>query len=1232
MSEKNKPNDTKNYLDLMGFKLKDGTECSYSKTYIDNYEIIIAFDESSPEKSQIDYGKKIKTNRKTACNFSQEENLVVLECINRLLEKGYKPESIELEKSWNLGHRGKGFLDILVKDKTRKSFLMIECKTWGTEYEKEKQNTLNRYQNQIFSYLHQEPRTTKAVCLYTVNLKSLEYKNSIIYNKEDWANLNQEERYLRWKGIPFEENGIFEDWVSAYSLNSKALLRKDLKSLTKEDGNNIYNKFAEILRHNVISDKGNAFNKIINLFLAKIYDENTNPNDELKFQTRKGIVEKTDEELLSDLSDLYTKGMKFYLKKDIEDYTAEQLEEIIKTNDKEKLREVYKVLRLYKDNVFAFREVFDKQSFTDNAKVVREVVELLQKKRIRYSHKQQFLGDFFEKLLKDSIKQESGQFFTPVPITQFVIKSLPIDKIIKENISRKEDNILPFTIDYAMGSGHFLTEIMDEYNKIIEQMPLGNLKPSIKRQVKGWQENQFDWAEEYVYGIDLDYRLVKTSKIACFLNGDGLAQVIHADGLDNFSKSETYKGLLKTSDNKQDNPKFDILLSNPPYSVKAFRNTLKNGKDSFKLFDSLTDDSREIECLFIERAKQLLKDNAVAGIILPISVLTNGGIYEKAREIILQNFDIKAIISLGSNAFMATGTKTIILFLQKKNIYKHLGIEKQVDTFLNDYRDVVVNGIQKAFSVYVSSVYEDIELKDYISVLKQAPTDKAKTSELFKEYKGIEVERIKTIEREKLIYFMTAYPQKVVLGDSKEKDIEKEFYGYEFSNRRGYEGIHIYKDEEGNIVSKLYDLQNLLNNEKMNSYVLRNFNNDNKIEKDIGKIKTNEEHPLKNHIEYLRLSDLMNFDVKTFDKSINNKKIKIESKYALERVSTLCSLGRGRVINKNYIKKHPGKYPLYSSQTSNNGILGYVDSYDFDGEYATWTTDGAKAGTLFYRKGKFSCTNVCGTLKAKSNSTNMRYLVTFLNTVSKHYVNYVGNPKLMNEDMAKIKIPLPPITIQDKIASEIEKIEKQEELTKNKIRKNRENIKKLIQDNNFISKKIKEIQANIISGATPSKKIIAYWDKKEINWATIEDLGNKYITNTRQFISRKGLKKVRIVPRNSVLLSCTATIGCLGINKIELTTNQQINSIICNSKIIPEYLYFILGTKKEELSSLTDNVGVKHINLKMLKNFKIPLPPIEEQERILKQVEPLEKEIEKAEKYLENSKLEKQKILDRYLK
>ena len=144
-------------------------------------------------------------------------------------------------------------------------------------------------------------------------------------------------------------------------------------------------------------------------------------------------------------------------------------------------------------------------------------------------------------------------------------------------------------------------------------------------------------------------------------------------------------------------------------------------------------------------------------------------------------------------------------------------------------------------------------------------------------------------------------------------------------------------------------------------------------------------------------------------------------KWDMVKIEELCELGRGRVISKQDIEKNKGIYPVYSSQTLNNGILGYISTYDFDGEYVTWTTDGANAGTAFYRNGKFNCTNVCGTLKAKKlNLINMNYLSRVLNCVSKQYVVKVGNPKLMNKEVARIEVPLPPLEVQEEIVKELD--------------------------------------------------------------------------------------------------------------------------------------------------------------------------------------------------------------------
>jgi type I restriction enzyme S subunit len=134
---------------------------------------------------------------------------------------------------------------------------------------------------------------------------------------------------------------------------------------------------------------------------------------------------------------------------------------------------------------------------------------------------------------------------------------------------------------------------------------------------------------------------------------------------------------------------------------------------------------------------------------------------------------------------------------------------------------------------------------------------------------------------------------------------------------------------------------------------------------------------------------------------------------ALKSIGEICQINRGRVMSKDYLKDNAGDYPVYSSQTADSGIFGCINTYDYDGEYLTW---GAYAGSIFYRNGKFSITNVCGLLKAKSDDVNMKFLLYILQTVSKKYVSAgMGNPKIMSNVMEKIKIPLPPLAIQEEI-------------------------------------------------------------------------------------------------------------------------------------------------------------------------------------------------------------------------
>lgn len=115
-------------------------------------------------------------------------------------------------------------------------------------------------------------------------------------------------------------------------------------------------------------------------------------------------------------------------------------------------------------------------------------------------------------------------------------------------------------------------------------------------------------------------------------------------------------------------------------------------------------------------------------------------------------------------------------------------------------------------------------------------------------------------------------------------------------------------------------------------------------------------------------------------------------------------------------------YPVYSSQTKNNGLMGYYSEYLFENAI-TWTTDGANAGTVRFRKGKFYCTNVCGVLLSKQGYANT-FMAEALNKVAWKHVSKVGNPKLMNNVMKEISIHAPKtIDEQNELAEYIEKLD-----------------------------------------------------------------------------------------------------------------------------------------------------------------------------------------------------------------
>lgn len=1245
--------DTKKHIAALGFVPKNGTNGIYHKIYVD-YAIEIDF-----EKQSINYGSAITAESKTTQNFSQPENFVVLECVDRLLTKKYKPQNIVLEKTWPSGHGTSGRLDICVNREDGTPYMLIECKTYGKEYNKESAR-IHKDGGQLFTYFQLSGGKADVIMLYASELKGnkIVYVNEIVKIEDDYRNGDVKDIYEKWNKLT-KDNGIFDSWVQPYNFQCKALTKEQLKEIKSEDSSFIFNRFLEILRHNVVSDKGNAFNKIFTLFLCKVYDETTtSEGEELKFQWLEGRDNHVDFQLR--LTDLYSKGMKKFLDRTVSDFNNEDFDKrCANLNEDTKqylLKEVNK-LRLEKNNEFAIKEVYDSASFEENAKVVKEVVELIQGYRIRYNKRQQYLSDFFELLLTTGLKQEAGQYFTPVPIAQFIIKSLPLDSIMAEKLSRKDGEILPYMIDYAAGSGHFITEFMHEIQDIINYCDNSKYIEETRKHLVNWQNCHFDWATDYVYGIEKDYRLVKVGKVGCYLHGDGLANVILSDGLANFCNNKEYKGKLRklTNDGQKDNQQFDIVLSNSPYSVSSFRQTTRDyyTEQDFELYNSLTDNSSEIECLFIERTKQLLKDGGIAGVILPSSILSNSGIYTKAREIILQYFDVVAIAELGSNTFMATNTNTVVLFLRRRDNYFAANTKSAVDTFFRTLNDVTINGIETPASKYVTHVWEGLDYADYVTLLQKSPNDKVKAHEIYAEYKkkisaksdAKLYDTILTIEAEKLLYFVLAYPQKVVVVKSGEKDVEKRFLGYEFSNRRGNEGIHaIQRGKNIDECTKLFDANSYDNPEKASTYVYKAFKGDYSLP-----IAGN----MQQHISRALLIDMLTLDRAVFEKSISitaKKKVIINSQFSLEPIEDLAEVIRGVTYSKeDQVLEITDNVILTADNITLSGnleinkqiYLRRIKKLDSakrlkKNDCFVCFSSGSKnhVGKIsFIEKDlPFYAGGFMGIIRSNSDRILPKFLYAILNSPPYRQIisdeSNGNNIQNLSQSIGRIKIPVPPIDVQKQIVEEIGNVDKSVSEAAQRINKSESDIESLLSSLIFADSTLNAI-------APFANKSIKYSDIESEAYITTDNM----LKNKLGVLPFEGVANISSIteykPEDILISNIRPYLKKIwfadkdgGCSKdVLVLRSADVN------KYLPKYIFYMLRRDVFFDYVMEGKKGVKmpRGNKEDIMKYKIPMPNIDEQKRIVAQIEALELEITKARTFIENAASEKQTILDKYL-
>ncbi|EKG0358421.1 N-6 DNA methylase [Campylobacter coli] len=1058
----------KQVLENLGFKNKNE---NYVKT-INNYTLLIDYKNQS-----INYPKEIKIHDKTTSNFSHPENFVVFECVHRLLEKGYKAEYLELEPKWNLGRDKKGGkADILVKDNENNPYLIIECKTTdskNSEFIKE-WNRMQEDGGQLFSYFQQE-KGVKYLCLYTSDFSDkLEYKNYIIqaYDNEEYLkekelqnsykkSNNNIELFKTWKEsyeLQYFKQGIFEANVNAYKILEITPTFDNLKEL-KEEGK--YHEFAKILRKHNISGKENAFDKLVNIFLCKIYDETFNKNN-LKFGYF-GVMADTYANMQDRLMWLYKEAMKEFLGEKITFVSNEDIEKDFKQLKIKTLKEVMqnyiKELKFYSNNDFAFLEVHNKELFLKNALVLKEIVELFANYKLTQNSTNQFLGNLFELFLQKGMKQDEGQFFTPIQICEFIMYSLPLQEMLSKSSKALR------VIDYACGAGHFLNTYANELKRYLTE---DELKEHYKN----------------IYGIEKEYRLSKVSKVSSAMYGQNEINILYADALASFELANTNNLEGEKAKPQIESNSFDLLIANPPYSVKGFLETLSDkSKNTYKLFndDINIETNNSIECFFCERANQILNDNAKAAIILPSSILNKDSIYKNTREILFQNFDFIAIVELGNQTFGATGTNTIILFLRKKETFKqenHLisqdyslikeRIEaenlKDNESFYQNYLNTYCDFRKFDKELYsnflngnLDSKLAELEaFKDYRNAFRQTSDyKKLKESKIYKESEDKQsledkafLAYAQAIEKDKLLYFSLSLNQEVLIikspSDIKE---QKKFLGYEWSNRKGDEGL---KELHEPYLSPLFERGNPQNETKLNTLICKAF------------LKTLSDIPkdLQGYASKARLIDMMDFEKVEFNKAISlNVKSRDElnpfknSKFELVRLGEVCDLFNGYAFKKtDYVEKSNtllirmgnirpnGEFDAehkiqYLPDNFNNKYKDYLLN---DGDVIIAMTDMGNAmnilgvPTIVKNKNNrnFLLNQRVGKLFNFSEKIIVQYLKYALssNEVKKQFKlqGYGGlQINLGKTQILSTKIPLPPLEIQKQIVAECEKVEEQ---------------------------------------------------------------------------------------------------------------------------------------------------------------------------------------------------------------
>ncbi|MBC3809269.1 restriction endonuclease subunit S [Undibacterium seohonense] len=356
--------------------------------------------------------------------------------------------------------------------------------------------------------------------------------------------------------------------------------------------------------------------------------------------------------------------------------------------------------------------------------------------------------------------------------------------------------------------------------------------------------------------------------------------------------------------------------------------------------------------------------------------------------------------------------------------------------------------------------------------------------------------------------------------------------------------------------------------------------------------------------------------------------------WSVKKVKHIFNIGRGRVISQEELIDD-GEFPVYSSQTANDGCLGFISTFDFDCDQLTWTTDGANAGTIFLRGGKHNCTNVCGTLQPIRSTVLLKFFLYSLQYVAQFYKRPDTNgAKIMNGEMAEILVSLPSDTEQQKIANFLDHetvkidtlIAKQQELIKLLKEKRQAVI------SHAVTKGLNTNAPMRDSGVEWLGEVPAHWDVVAVS-KIAQKITNGYVGPTRDILVEDGVPYVQathikkgivnfdgayfvrenwsqqhaksiLIEGDVLIVQTGAGTGDVGL----VSKNEE--GFNCHALIIvqpkKEIMYgnFLSLTLQSQygtsvLFSLRTGGMHPHLNCGEVQFMKVPVPPVNEQVTIV---------------------------------